>query len=164
MVHPYRSIGLLLSSLIVTLAACAPPSDEGPVPDRASVAAELQHVMEAYGSAFENRDVRALLGFYAGESEFHGYTDGRPTALADVREGLSSFLRTVDSVVVRYDTIDARPIAANIGVIYTRLSERWVDSTGVETKVGVSGSWLVRRVDGRWRIGYFDLKPVPPPP
>jgi hypothetical protein len=155
---------LLFGAYVVAAVGCRPPAEQGRVRDQAGGSTELKQMLESYGAAFEARDVTRVMSLYAEQDQFQGYSDGQPVRWVEIRDGLAGFLQSIDSVVVRYDTIDARLLSPEVGVVWAALRESWVDSTGTATAVGVSGSWILRRIRGRWRIVYIDLRHGPAPP
>lgn len=108
--------------------------------------------MQAYATAFESLDRERVMAFYARDGAMLGHKDGELLSYDATAEQLTGFLRAAQSIAIRYEDVRAHAVTSDVGVIWTRLHEGWVDTTAQSTQFASSshGSHGGSAVSGGW--------------
>jgi len=148
-------------AIAAVLVACSAPPQTPK--DTAPVGAELDAFVREYASALSARDAARVVTFYEPGIATLGHNDGVAYSSDGTIAAIKQFIGATRSIAIEFDTVTARPITGDLGIIWTTMRESWVDANGTAGNVRVLVSWMVQRRDGRWRFIYYDGRHTEPP-
>jgi uncharacterized protein (TIGR02246 family) len=150
-----------LAMCVVAVIVCHGRPPEA-VTSNAPVGAELDAFVRDYASALAARDTARVVSFYEPGVAMLGHNDGVAYSSDATIAAIKQFIGATRSIAIEFDTVTARPITGDLGIVWTTMRETWVDTSGNTGNVRVLISWMAQRRDGRWRFIYYDGRTEPP--
>ena len=154
-------LGLCLAILASLVACHGRPADAPANP--AVVGSELDAFVRSYASALVARDVDRVVAFYEPGVAMLGHNDGVAYSTDGTIDAIKKFIAATRSITIDFDTVAARPITGDLGIVWTTMRESWVDVSGTAVAIHVLVTCIAQRRDGRWRFIYYDGRHVQPP-
>lgn len=150
---------------LAPLAACTAPGTSLTVEHRRAMIDSVQHVVEAWRTAINRRDDRAVASFYANDPDFRWFEDGQLTfhSAREIGDSMKAMLGASSIISFTLTDPEVTPVAPGVAEVSAAFTERLTDSAS--RTIGFAGAVTLTAVhgDSGWKflVGHTSL--IPPP-
>lgn len=145
---------LMISSLFVGMAACAPAGAALTETSRAAIEADVRAAVDRFADAERARDAEAVAAFL--DPSFYMYGDGVRADYEDVVEQIRTSLPTLQTFDTTWSDVEVTVLSGDLALVSMTFRDDVVDAAGTAIHQWGANTFIWKQISGAWKLIYVD--------